>query len=154
MWGCLCRKWVRWECYLAGKNGSGRTCLFNLSGEVSLESGTASRDRWLESKELGIAGREFTSKCKQGCSRPRNEKGKWASSPRSSTSSVSYGGSWQMFVRALWNASQRFCHFMSNEAITEVTGLAPIKCGCWWGWLWYTPVSAEKARSAAPGANS
>lgn len=72
-YGAASRKWVRWEYYLAGKNGTGSTCLFNLSGEVSLERGTASCDRWLESKELWIAGREFTSKYKQGCLGPRNE---------------------------------------------------------------------------------
>lgn len=91
---------------------------------MSLETGTASRDRWLESKELQIAGREFTSKSKQGCFRPRNEKGMWGSSPKSSTSLVSSGDSCQMFVRALWNDSQRFCCFMSNEAVTEATRLA------------------------------
>lgn len=155
VWGCLGRKWVRWECYLAERSGTGRTRLFNLSGEVSLERGTAGRDRWLESKELWFAGGEFTSKCKQGCFRPRNDKGWWGSSPRSSTSLVSYGGSWQMFVRALCNASQRFCCFMSSEAVPEVTvGLPPAKRGCRWGWPWYTQVSAEKVSSAAPGDNS
>lgn len=136
VWGCLCRKWVRSECYLAGKNSTGRTRLFNLSGEVSLERGTASRDRWLESKELWFAGGEFTSRCKQGCFRPRNDKGWWGSSPRSSASLVSYGGSWQVFVGALCNAGQKFCCFMNSEAVTEVTvGLPPAKRGCWWEWL-------------------
>lgn len=57
-------KWVRQEYYFAGRSGTGRTHPFNLSGEVPLERGTVSCDRWLESAELCFAGGEFTSKCK------------------------------------------------------------------------------------------
>lgn len=106
-WAASADEWVRQENYLAGRSGSGKTLPFNINGEVPLERGTASCDRWLESTELCFAGGELTSKCKQGWFRPRNDKECWGSNLRSSASLVSYTGFLQMLVGVLCNTRRR-----------------------------------------------